>query len=240
MAPYAPFHFCHHLFSPDFSPLDNQQGALWYAWMQGPDLNRRPPGYEPGELPDCSTLRYSLRLGSGAVALRCSAASYDRSCTVLPNDDVEHGRGIEPPAFRHSPFSKLDRFHNLFTMHISLNFFFVDEIKESVIAQTVERGHTSERAFLCMRAYFSYGFFGFFLRRKDHVLAQMCLLHWQRFCHNKNFHRYLLLGKLLQLGKTKWRGVIIPQYGLGYYFGGAGGSHTHGSFRNHWFSGPAP
>lgn len=100
VAPYAPFHFCPHLFSPDFSPLDNQQGALWYAWMQGPDLNRRPPGYEPGELPDCSTLRYSLQLGSGAVALR--------------------------------------------------------------------------------------------------------LLHWQRFCHNKNFHRYLLLGRLLPLGKTKW------------------------------------
>ena len=24
--------------------------------MQGRDLNPRPPGYEPGELPDCSTL----------------------------------------------------------------------------------------------------------------------------------------------------------------------------------------
>ncbi len=27
-------------------------------WVQGPDLNRRPPGYEPDELPSCSTLRY--------------------------------------------------------------------------------------------------------------------------------------------------------------------------------------
>ncbi len=27
-------------------------------WVQGPDLNQRPPGYEPDELPDCSTLRY--------------------------------------------------------------------------------------------------------------------------------------------------------------------------------------
>ena len=28
--------------------------------MQGPDLNQRPSGYEPDELPDCSTLRYIL------------------------------------------------------------------------------------------------------------------------------------------------------------------------------------
>ena len=29
--------------------------------MQGRDLNPRPPGYEPDELPDCSTLRQDLR-----------------------------------------------------------------------------------------------------------------------------------------------------------------------------------
>ena len=29
-----------------------------FFWVQGPDLNRRPPGYEPDELPNCSTLRY--------------------------------------------------------------------------------------------------------------------------------------------------------------------------------------
>ena len=31
-------------------------------WLRGPDLNQRPSGYEPDELPDCSTPRYLLFL----------------------------------------------------------------------------------------------------------------------------------------------------------------------------------
>ncbi len=27
------------------------------GWLRGPDLNRRPSGYEPDELPGCSTPR---------------------------------------------------------------------------------------------------------------------------------------------------------------------------------------
>ena len=27
------------------------------SWLRGPDLNRRPSGYEPDELPSCSTPR---------------------------------------------------------------------------------------------------------------------------------------------------------------------------------------
>jgi hypothetical protein len=37
------------------SKKDPLTGAL-FTWLQGRDLNPRPPGYEPGELPDCSTL----------------------------------------------------------------------------------------------------------------------------------------------------------------------------------------
>ena len=29
--------------------------------LRGKDLNQRPPGYEPDELPDCSTPRYSIK-----------------------------------------------------------------------------------------------------------------------------------------------------------------------------------
>jgi hypothetical protein len=28
------------------------------VWLRGPDLNQRPLGYEPNELPDCSTPRH--------------------------------------------------------------------------------------------------------------------------------------------------------------------------------------
>ena len=29
-------------------------------WLRGPDLNQRPSGYEPDELPDCSIPRYVI------------------------------------------------------------------------------------------------------------------------------------------------------------------------------------
>src|SRR5690625_3859826 len=30
------------------------------VWLRGPDLNQRPSGYEPDELPDCSTPQLQL------------------------------------------------------------------------------------------------------------------------------------------------------------------------------------
>jgi len=37
-------------------------------WLRGQDLNLRPLGYEPNELPDCSTPRLNLAVYNGAPA----------------------------------------------------------------------------------------------------------------------------------------------------------------------------
>ena len=42
------------------SPIKNggpPRGRLTFRWLRGPDSNRRPLGYEPNELPNCSTPR---------------------------------------------------------------------------------------------------------------------------------------------------------------------------------------
>ena len=44
------------------SPAGESHGALMSSgkWLRGLDLNQRPSGYEPDELPDCSTPRYRM------------------------------------------------------------------------------------------------------------------------------------------------------------------------------------
>ena len=37
--------------------LVNMDSPRLFMWLRGPDLNQRPLGYEPNELPDCSTSR---------------------------------------------------------------------------------------------------------------------------------------------------------------------------------------
>jgi hypothetical protein len=35
-------------------------GDFYLKWLRGPDSNQRPSGYEPDELPDCSTPRHQI------------------------------------------------------------------------------------------------------------------------------------------------------------------------------------
>ena len=46
-------------------PLSKNEKApkfrCFIIWLRGPDLNRRPSGYEPDELPSCSTPRLMAR-----------------------------------------------------------------------------------------------------------------------------------------------------------------------------------
>ena len=75
-------------------------------WLRGPDLNRRPSGYEPDELPDCSTPRYKIgagdrgRTGTGSLPRdfksRASANSATPACSVLAYDSTIFRR-CQPP-----------------------------------------------------------------------------------------------------------------------------------------------
>src|SRR5713101_7978871 len=54
---------CQLSYTPDKqSEISNLRSEISEDWLRGRDLNPRPLGYEPNELPDCSTPRQSQLL----------------------------------------------------------------------------------------------------------------------------------------------------------------------------------
>ena len=47
--------------APKFKTKKAPKFRCFVIWLRGPDLNRRPSGYEPDELPSCSTPRLRVR-----------------------------------------------------------------------------------------------------------------------------------------------------------------------------------
>src|SRR5471032_820088 len=68
--------------------------AFFDVWLREPDLNRRPSGYEPDELPDCSIPRLCV-----GILQRIARLSIDSSKKLLflqSVSDVDHPASPAP------------------------------------------------------------------------------------------------------------------------------------------------
>ena len=91
-----PARCCLRPFLPPGRRLRKRQKPLPKStWLRGRDLNPRPPGYEPDELPGCSTPRYETGARAGIRTRDLSVISRVLWPTELPSH-VELMTGLEP------------------------------------------------------------------------------------------------------------------------------------------------
>ena len=62
----------------------HQFSLMGLDWVQGLDLNQGPSGYEPDELPDCSTLQYLKNLSPRLWKTKSGEKSGNRIPLSMP------------------------------------------------------------------------------------------------------------------------------------------------------------
>src|SRR3974377_2475900 len=73
-----------------------------WSWLRGVDLNHRPLGYEPNELPDCSTPQKNHNSGVGkgqTVAAQTTFAGTAGGVSQCGLDVRRRGRAIQASIF---------------------------------------------------------------------------------------------------------------------------------------------